>query len=654
MGILLPAIACGQQTTTYQEGSHFKYGFARVIKYDTLPGGKVDKVSLYIDSTGKKAFDFVSKGDFAVGRKPPKANRQDSLLPENFLLVQKDGKFGAITQWGTFLLQPIYDYIYTDSPAGWRVEKNGRQSIYTAEGFLLPFKYEKVQEINQHYVAVLQKGKWGVYDIRQKKLVIPEAYQSLDFCKMCQNDVPFIFAKKNNLWGILDFQNQIKVPFEYHYDHLNSPNKTWITSFFKNGERMAVNSRTFQVHDHFFDDPEKANDTAILAGGFRLIRKNHKYGLVNSKGDVVLDFKYNYIIYDLATSETPLSKYVSFNKDNLWGLADTLGHMIISPKFETIIHYPEMGLAIEEKPDGEGMLLSELKGGKVILNDYDDIELEHTIAGDTGDEIRFFKVKKNNQYGIYIPQSQSFTPPKYERIDLYTDVPFCIAVLENNKMGLLNIKTNSYVVPPEFSYYFQLENGQSHLWKVKRDGKYGLFDSKAQKLLCPIIYNGFSPVKGSPLIIYVKGDGTGLIDAEGREITPAAYSEIEKLRKGFFALMKQDEQLNYSFDFYDTKSQKVLHPTLGTVTAVMNDSVAALSTKDGYHLYNPSTGKIIHGNYEEGGLPDLIYFTDNDLAIIQKNKRVGLASAKGEMITDLKYTIYIHWRFSRGNGKGNC
>ena len=64
-----------------------------------------------------------------------------------------------------------------------------------------------------------------------------------------------------------------------------------------------------------------------------LKKENGKYGYVDKKGNVVVDY-----IYDDATEQNSYG-FVSVKKDGLWGSIDKNGKTIIEPKYDYIEYF---------------------------------------------------------------------------------------------------------------------------------------------------------------------------------------------------------------------------------------------------------------------------------------------------------------------------
>jgi hypothetical protein len=73
---------------------------------------------------------------------------------------------------------------------------------------------------------------------------------------------------------------------------------------------------------------EKENTEILSTNTLFLSKKDGKYGYVNSKGIVVVDY-----IYDDATEQNKYG-YVAVKKDGKWGALDQTGKVVVEPKYD--------------------------------------------------------------------------------------------------------------------------------------------------------------------------------------------------------------------------------------------------------------------------------------------------------------------------------
>jgi len=161
------------------------------------------------------------------------------------------------------------------------------------------FGYAEVKEITNTNFSYIKSHKtdekynykWGVINNKTDEICIPTGYKSIKyFFKDC-----FRVEDTNKQFGVVNSKNEILIPIEYNkIEYL-------------------------------------ADDDKIYGGGYFLLhRQNNTYsGLYNNKGEQVLSGEYNFEI---------LNNYFIIHKENgKYGLADTLGNIVLPEKYFKII-----------------------------------------------------------------------------------------------------------------------------------------------------------------------------------------------------------------------------------------------------------------------------------------------------------------------------
>lgn len=353
----MPSMA--QTARLYDAGSVFKFGFARMVNNDSettaisedqegpagwdsnavvaAPGKKQD--TYYVDTSGRVAFNEIVSGGFLARKDWDTTGSTDStLLPTTYyVVVRKGSQYGALRSDGQWVLQPVYDTIDTRLIAFWRVRKDGKASLYAKKGFLLPFLFDSVYSMDGHHFNVEQNGKWGVYSDVEKKLVVPALYDNFDYCYGCDDKSQYLFVERNGKWGVVNFHNKVLLPFEYDHKHWNMTSGNQIYCLYKNGRQLAIDLQT-KVEKPYLDISGDASDTTVLGQGFTRVDINGKYELINPAGKIILAPIYDYIRYDAALPDDYYlpAPYVAVNLNDLWGVADTTGKVIVAPKFTSV------------------------------------------------------------------------------------------------------------------------------------------------------------------------------------------------------------------------------------------------------------------------------------------------------------------------------
>ena len=100
-----------------------------------------------------------------------------------------------------------------------------------------------------------------------------------------------------------------------------------------NEEKNYIRIRVNDEYKYYnFKLEEKTSSEILVTNTIFLSKKDGKYGYVNSKGIVVVDY-----IYDDATEQNKYG-YVSVKKDGKWGCLNQKGETVIEPTY-TLSNY---------------------------------------------------------------------------------------------------------------------------------------------------------------------------------------------------------------------------------------------------------------------------------------------------------------------------
>lgn len=211
-------------------------------------------ISVFMFSQAKTVKKLPSKtGSKTAVKKLPEKAKLNSNFPiineELPLLIPKkqDGKFGYVNQKGKFIIQPEYHiavFFYEDcnllnSPnvklrkfgtadyatvekdeISYRVDRTGKRVYQYKQSDLAkcPHK-EYVQQLFQVYTmngffGIIEKATFeNPYDYKQFKI-----YPQYDYLFILEGDDvanPMIIASKNNVFGVVDVNGKVIIPFEY-------------------------------------------------------------------------------------------------------------------------------------------------------------------------------------------------------------------------------------------------------------------------------------------------------------------------------------------------------------------------------------------------------------------------------------------------------
>ncbi|WP_185937345.1 WG repeat-containing protein [Chitinophaga polysaccharea] len=487
--LLTGALLLAARTLPAQQASIFSNGFARVVD-----GEK----SWYIDPSGKKAFDQLLAMYHPVTTTPVDENGHSLVVPDKeltMLLVASNGKTGIMGNDGKWVLPAEYDTIEMKWKTYLVLRRDGKMTYADTYGkLLLPMQFEDAGILDDQHFDVKTGDKWGIYSTAENKLLIPAVYESFDYCGGCGRKGDYLFAQKNGKWGIIDFNNNIQIPFEYEHEHYFMRSDNWVMSLKKNGQDVTINLQNKKE----YAAPEYTDMTIINNGSLRA-RKNGKYGLVGEDGTLIADFIYEDITD--AYDEQGYGPYLRITQNGKTGILREDGKVIIPPVYEGDVVAAGEYFII---PVNGNYNLADSTGKKLLSKDYTAITLM-----DKRSAAPLFKLKQKALYGFYNPATGKLTGPAFFDID-GTDVTApgmeLLEVSYQEMYGLFST-SGEQVLPME---YQKVEGLAPGLAAVKKETGAGVYDILHKKMLIPAIYYnvGISSVDTSLLIATRKEDYT--------------------------------------------------------------------------------------------------------------------------------------------------
>lgn len=202
---------------------------------------------------------YEKHGKFGIGKTESIDFIYDSIYHprfEEYIILQKDNKWGACDTSGTQILPFDYEairltrYRNSNEKGMFYVKKDGKLGTVDINNqTIIPLVYDDISRLNEHNPGahyVVKNGKTGISSF-DGKIIIPIEYDSLYY----YHTKNLIKAKKGKLVGVLDSSNKIILPFKY---------QNIIFDFY---------------------DPKYPDDDGILRF---VVRENDEWSIVNLKG----------------------------------------------------------------------------------------------------------------------------------------------------------------------------------------------------------------------------------------------------------------------------------------------------------------------------------------------------------------------------------
>lgn len=296
--------------------------------------------SVYITtSEGKKGL-VDNMGKVIIEDKYQEITSLTDKYENGFIVKNDQGKYGVINYDKTVALEEKYDEIKNVYGNEMYVVKEANTlKIVNLKGeTFLENKFEEVKEINLNDIIIKVNGKYGVVNTNGEEK-LQAIYDDLTYAFS-----DYYIAKKENKYGIVNTNNQESLEFNYSYitylsdigilqaetensqsQLLDKDFKVKVTGIITeiNKDKNYIRVRENNEYKYYNFKLEQKENTEILATNtIFLSKKDGKYGYVNEKGIVVVDY-----IYEDATEQNKYG-YVAVKKDGKWGSLDSKGNIV--------------------------------------------------------------------------------------------------------------------------------------------------------------------------------------------------------------------------------------------------------------------------------------------------------------------------------------
>lgn len=408
-----------------------------LLLFATLFSNGQVKMSIYTDSNFKKVFEYACDDSFQIN--------------ENLFAFKKDGGWGVVTKDKQILVDNSNEYIIlltNDVIALYRGAKyalmrhyqlNNENSVVddikdTEVSFpLTKYIYNDVLHLNDGFFLVAKGDLWAVSS--KEKIITEFWYPNVGhfkngFAKVSRiysgyinengrESIPLIYdnthenfstsglvAVKKNLWGVVDINNSVVIPFEYEdvkilcnnvivvkkggiwyiFDKLNNkkilPNIDIIEEL---SEKLIV-IRNINEKSEYSKGVVNSDFKEIISPKFTMFHKygnsisafdGKYYGYFDLDGNVLIPFKYENLSLDS-------NKLKGFELNGRYGIVSIDNKVVFKPIYDFAMSFNDNFMLLKNnKKYGVGN-----KFGKITIPlMYDDISLIH------GTE--YFKCKKN-------------------------------------------------------------------------------------------------------------------------------------------------------------------------------------------------------------------------------------------------------------------
>ena len=374
------------------------------------------------------------------------------------------------------------------------------------------------------------------------------------------------------------------------------------------------------------------------------------------------------------------SIYYKLKQDDKYGIINEKGELVLEPHYEEII-IPNLHKAV---------FICKNKDEQKILNDkneelftqYEDIEPIEliNIVSESSYETNVLKYKKDDKYGLINFEGEKIAEPKYDEISSLGYKDGEVIVKEDGKYGILNTVTGTTIIKTiydsiESDQYYNETNGYKRsgyiVCNVTSEGyRYGYYDYEGSKVLDTeynqitrltqvgdktdmyliiakngqygvyinnnkIInteYQSISYNSGLEMFIVEKTGQYGTINEKGVQILNLEYSDIQ-INGIYIYTKKGEEQI-----IYDKDGKKIdISPNIIIEKTDSQDYYIKIEQNEDTAIYT-----IVNSRYEDVIEQKYTYIEnlyDGYFIAINDNGKTGIIDTEGNIIVDFVYDL---------------
>lgn len=421
----------------------------------------------------------------------------------DLLIVSKEGEYGVYNYKTNTV---VTDLEYRDIDAvfknGLALAKNkhekwGLIDAQNQNQEVLPFEYYKVFYLNDRYFTVTKfDRKWGVYDVVEKRFVIPCQFDS----KIGLQDEVFVVKHKNQ-YGLYGKKGEIVIPFQKQKFYLDTKNN--LVNINRNGKTLLFNSKTldYQTEMEFDEFPVK------FVNGAAIVSRDNRYGYMNSKGEMMTDFSY------FQAENFNEFGFAKVKKSDYWTIIDKTGKEVIRIKlpYKSKRECPDVkyyGIYLERiseemegvrKIDGSwlippeyyfffiknGYITGQKKNREFFLFDLDGNLIKAMPPDETVEPVgQLYRYYNDGEFGWMNQKFKVIAAPGTAYLNDFEHKKLAtIFDKDRKKFGAINPK-GKIIIPLEIDYISTLDL-EYKIVPFKKDGKWGAYNLKGKEIIEP-------------------------------------------------------------------------------------------------------------------------------------------------------------------------
>ena len=226
---------------------------------------------------------------------------------------------------------------------------------------------------------------------------------------------------------------------------------------------------------------------------------------------------------DISKGKNVANSYIAVYTNDKWGVINSKGEIVIDAKYDNMIIIPDSTKDLficQENVDLENETYTSfaINGkGEKLYSSYDQIEVMQNVDenGIVFYDTNVLKVEKDGKYGLINFNGKELISPQYDSIVPLQKVSKSFVTEMDGKKGLVD-NAGSVIIENLYDEILPLTNKYEDGYIVKsEDGKYGLINyNKKEVLECK--YSQIMNICGSDMYVVKEGEDIKLVTADGK------------------------------------------------------------------------------------------------------------------------------------------
>ena len=282
-------------------------------------------------------------------------------------------------------------------------------------------------------------------------------------------------------------------------------------------------------------------------------------------------------------------------------------------------------------------------------------------------QYNYFILKQEDKYGVIDKKGNRIIEPQYSDIKIPNPEKAVFVCYEGENTKVFNERKEEILTEYQAVQPIRLKNISSDLMYEKsilvyqKEGKYGFINLEGEEITKPIYDEIDSlPYKEGSFVVKEQ-DKFGVVNMKGKELVKIEYDEIkldeyydeEKQYEyaGYIVLRKTEE--GYRYGYLNHNGKEILgteYNEILRVTGIHDQQNAYLiCAKNGQYGLKKNEQTIIENQYQS-----IQYDETNQLFVIEKSKKYGIANLEGKVIVPVQYNeiditgIYLYAKNEQG------